>query len=307
MNAALIALNAALYVFSWEAREDLTYSVQTSEDLLRWETLPALFQDVAGDLSLAFEARSPAFARLRYSSSGDTNENGLPDIWEWQSFGFLDVDPSADPDGDGWTNFQEWKRGTDPLDFFNRQTPFLQSACGSLWYLPVDTVSTQSLNFSLLRPDGCPWPDAPVSIRLSSGRPALLHRGDTHEASVPAITAYTDSRGRISPELHGIRYRAPAEPTDLEEILLEAGNARAAIRIVVLPGHPPGPPRELRWQDNPDGSRSVSWKGPPLEAETFLLEERSPTHVWRKSLSLPVTDLPPPDPETGRYTLTLSR
>ena len=307
MNVALTALNAALFVLSWEAREDLTYSIQTSDDLLHWETLPTLFQDVTGKASLAFEALSPAFARLRYSSIGDTNENGLPDHWEWQTFAFLDVDPLADPDQDGRSNFQEWEAGTDPLDYFNGETPSLHSACGSLWYLPVESISSQALNFSLLRPDGTPWAGAPVSIRLSSGRPGLLQTDDLPEASVPAITAYTDSRGRISPQSHGIHYHAPAEPTELEEILLEAGPAKASIRMIVLPGHPPGPPRELRLQDNPDGSRSVSWKGPPMEASAFILEEKLPGSGWRKALSLPVTELPSPDPETGRYTVTLPR
>ncbi|MFO7726221.1 MAG: hypothetical protein R6V45_11795 [Oceanipulchritudo sp.] len=303
MNAALTALNAALFLLSWEAREGITYSVQISDDLISWETLPALFRDSEGTASISFEAFSPAFARLRYSSTGDTNENGLPDHWEWQTFGFLDVDPSADPDEDGRTNLQEWEQGTDPLDFFNGQAPSLLSACGSVWYLPVDSISSQSLNFILLRPDGRPWSGAPVAIRLSSDRPGLLQAGDPAEAAVSALIAHTDSLGRVSPEFHAIRYRAPSEPTGLEVIHLEAGEAKASIRMHVLPGQPPGPPRDLRWHDNPDGSRSVSWWGSPDGARSFVLEKSSPGQTWRESFSLPVTHLPDPDPETGRYTV----
>lgn len=44
----------------------------------------------------------------------DTNHNGLPDDWEQKHFARLGVDPSADPDGDGYTNFEEFLNGTDP-------------------------------------------------------------------------------------------------------------------------------------------------------------------------------------------------
>lgn len=46
--------------------------------------------------------------------SEDTSGNGLPDVWEWHHFGTLGVDPDADPDGDGLTNFEEFEHGTDP-------------------------------------------------------------------------------------------------------------------------------------------------------------------------------------------------
>jgi len=42
----------------------------------------------------------------------DSNGNGLPDWWE-RLYGLSD--PQGDPDGDGWTNLQEYQLGTDPL------------------------------------------------------------------------------------------------------------------------------------------------------------------------------------------------
>lgn len=44
----------------------------------------------------------------------DTDGRGLPDWWQREYFGNLGVDPGADPDGDGWTNLQEYKAATDP-------------------------------------------------------------------------------------------------------------------------------------------------------------------------------------------------
>ena len=48
----------------------------------------------------------------------DSNDNGMSDLWE-QHFNNEELfpesfDPTADPDGDGWSNLQEATAGTDP-------------------------------------------------------------------------------------------------------------------------------------------------------------------------------------------------
>ncbi len=46
----------------------------------------------------------------------DSDGNGLPDAWEMENFGTLRVDPDADSDHDGLSNYQEYLAGTDPRD-----------------------------------------------------------------------------------------------------------------------------------------------------------------------------------------------
>lgn len=47
-------------------------------------------------------------------SDEDVDHDGLPDDWERFWLGTLDLDAAADPDGDGATNLQEYRAGTDP-------------------------------------------------------------------------------------------------------------------------------------------------------------------------------------------------
>lgn len=44
----------------------------------------------------------------------DPGGNGIPDWWEMDYFGFVGIDPGADPDGDGFTNLEEYLIGTHP-------------------------------------------------------------------------------------------------------------------------------------------------------------------------------------------------
>lgn len=46
----------------------------------------------------------------------DSDGDGLPDDWEIAHFGSLAHAPNADADGDGISNLDEWRAGTDPND-----------------------------------------------------------------------------------------------------------------------------------------------------------------------------------------------
>ena len=88
-----------------------------------------------------------------YSSDG----SGLPDWWEILHFGHLGVDPTADPDGDGWSNLQEYQNGTDPSHFDTPPTPsglvvtqaFNQANITLTW----NAASPTPVNYAILRQD----------------------------------------------------------------------------------------------------------------------------------------------------------
>lgn len=65
------------------------------------------------DATLEAEGFSPRFSLYLVSLAADTNNNGIPDWWETR-YGLNGEAASADHDGDGFTNLEEYNMGTDP-------------------------------------------------------------------------------------------------------------------------------------------------------------------------------------------------
>ena len=51
--------------------------------------------------------------RLNWSSSG----SGLPNLWQWNNFGYEGVDPTGNPAGDGLSNLQKYQNNLNPHQF----------------------------------------------------------------------------------------------------------------------------------------------------------------------------------------------
>ena len=78
----------------------------------------------------------------------DSNANGLPDWWEENYFGGrTNADPAADSDGDGVTNFQEFRAGTNPTDSTDYLHLDIRTESGNQIKLSANTVVGRNYRF----------------------------------------------------------------------------------------------------------------------------------------------------------------
>ncbi len=56
-------------------------------------------------------------------ADGDSDGDGLPDLWELEYFGDLRYGADDDPDIDDFTNLEEYEAVTDPTDATSKPRP----------------------------------------------------------------------------------------------------------------------------------------------------------------------------------------
>jgi hypothetical protein len=92
---------------------------------------PGTWQTITNGAQYSFDTSS-GILQVAFT---DTDGDGLPDSWEMQYFGNLAQGPNDDPDGDGFTNLQEYQAGTNPTNANSFPlTPVLPESL----FIPVD-------------------------------------------------------------------------------------------------------------------------------------------------------------------------
>ncbi len=75
-------------------------------------------------MAIALAVVLAALSTVSYAiAEDDSDGDGLPDSWELQYFGDLRQGSDGDPDGDGFTNLEEFSAETDPTDSTSKPNP----------------------------------------------------------------------------------------------------------------------------------------------------------------------------------------
>jgi len=107
---------------SWLSGSQLlasTSSVGAAQAEITWvNPAPAvdLYVEVGGYAMFTTGTYSVVVSEQAVTDADPGGPDGLPDVWEQGYFGSLVYGPGDDPDGDGLSNLDEYKLGTDPTD-----------------------------------------------------------------------------------------------------------------------------------------------------------------------------------------------
>ena len=176
-----------------------------------------------------WERDFPGAKPLRWSEMGDADGDGLPNWFEMAFFGrYPDLatagagDPADDPDGDGATNLEEYRRGTNPLV---KDTPYEE---GFVWRLgdlaqkqavwnPARDETGRGVWFAL-KGDG---------TRASCGYD-LVTRRQYHDGNYHFRTNGVVAFGGAHGLVESLAWRAPADGVFEVEALVGVGRTSSA-------------------------------------------------------------------------------
>lgn len=123
--------------------------------------------------------------------AADTDQDGLPDEWELKYFGEDPATPDDDADGDGQTNLQEFRAGTDPKNFYNGVNPLTETLHGAA------EGPNGEIAMMVRKPDGTPWVNAPYNFDSSATRRKLsVSPGGPYEVYQLRVRAGADGIAR---------------------------------------------------------------------------------------------------------------
>lgn len=116
--------------------------------------------------------------------TNDTDGNGIPDDWELAHFNQIGIDPEGDPDGDGLSNREEWKAGTDP-NMFGSQFSIVTIEGDSQGGISIQWNSVEGRSYSVLRSTDLLGEFLPIASGLSATPPLNVYLDNSVDGDGP--------------------------------------------------------------------------------------------------------------------------
>ena len=217
----------------------------------------------------------------------DTNRNGIDDRWELEHFGNLDQTAGGDFDGDGISNLQEVRQGTNPTDYFNGATPVVEIVDGNNQVGDPGTFTALPLTVRVRSASGASYTNAPVTFSVSSGSGALaLNKSEAGQQ--PPLIVRTGLSGEAS-----VYYKYSSIPGESSRITASSGNVpnqgvatlREVGRYLPLPTPTATPPPDGE-PPPPTPSLTATPVAPYRYAIIDLGKDTSPIRVNNKGWAL---------------------
>lgn len=132
----------------------------------------------------------------------DSDEDGLPDLWEMDVFGSLTATGSGDPDGDGLTNVQEYEGSSDPLDYYSQGEELISPVLSIVSGNNQSGLPSTSANEPFVVEVGSGTTlltNAPVTFTVtgSAGGGLTTEGGGLHPVSTLSVVTGTDGRAQV--------------------------------------------------------------------------------------------------------------
>jgi hypothetical protein len=211
-------------------------------------------------MAFSFDASDPSFYVV-------------PDAWQLQYFGSTGHASTADDDGDGLSNLQEYVNGTNPNDFFNGIPATLTITWGNNQTGAPGSFVSQPLTVKITNTAGRPYTGGSVTYTVTSG-------GGTLQPTSTASPATTQTRVTESTGETRMHFKLPATAnTTCTVTATFAGQTRSFTETTgsatMETTESPFGPLNVRSQLNDDGSVDLTWDQNP--------DDNSPVPIWVKN------------------------
>ena len=184
------------------SQADVEYEIQSLTDLTQagadWNSECFILGSELTNwtpMSVAQNGRTNLFLRIR--SWKDSYDLGIPDWWQLQYFGYIGIDPYADPAGDGYSNLYKYQHGLNPFTFYAPQFPVasaIPTVNDSGTTISWDQAQGAVINYTIYR-NGSAIATVPASQLSYPDTSVSLDLTDPNDADFPTYQVQANYSG----------------------------------------------------------------------------------------------------------------